>query len=114
MLFQHAPFEQGPAETQPDAMQTLGNHSRQLIQAIQKLETLSIDATLPSLPKFVVVGDQSAGKSSIIEGICSITLPRSQGTCTRSVQTAYHRNPTITDGVLQMPFPDHNHSKQGI
>ena len=66
-----------------DAMQTLGQHSRQLIQAIQNLKKLGIDDTLPSLPSFVVVGDQSAGKSSIIEAICDVSLPRSEGTCTR-------------------------------
>lgn len=38
---------------------------------------------LPSLPKFVVVGDQSAGKSSVVEALCNITVPRDQGTCTR-------------------------------
>lgn len=58
-------------------------HSRNLIQVIRKLEGLGIDSTLSSLPKFVVVGDQSHGKSSIIEAICSISLPRSSGTCTR-------------------------------
>ena len=66
-----------------DAMYTLGQHSRELISAIQKLSTLNINATLPSLPKFVVVGDQSAGKSSIVEAVCNITVPRDQGTCTR-------------------------------
>lgn len=63
-------------------MQALGHNSRQLITAIQKLQALGIEATL-SLPKFVVVGDQSHGKSSVIEAICDISLPRSEGTCTR-------------------------------
>ena len=65
-----------------DAMHTIvriGNKSRDLIKAIQKLEALCIDTTLPSLPKFVVVGDQSQGKSSIIEAICDIKLPRGPG-----------------------------------
>lgn len=66
-----------------DDLHTLGLHSRKLIQTIQKLETLQIKSTLPSLPKFIVVGDQSAGKSSIIEAVCDLTLPRNQGTCTR-------------------------------
>ena len=61
----------------------LGQQSRELIQTIQKLEALDMEATITSLPQFVVVGDQSAGKSSIIESICGITVPRDQGTCTR-------------------------------
>jgi len=30
-----------------------------------------------------VIGNQSAGKSSLIESISGVTLPRSSGTCTR-------------------------------
>jgi len=71
------------AECAPDALHTLGSESRALIKVIQKLAALGIDATLPSLPKFVVVGDQSMGKSSIIEAICDIKLPRGTGTVTR-------------------------------
>lgn len=62
---------------------TVLERSRDLIQGIRNLESIGIDATLSSLPKFVVVGDQSHGKSSIIEAICGISLPRSAGTCTR-------------------------------
>lgn len=43
------------------AMQILGRESRKLIQAIKKLEALSIDSTLPSLPEIIVIGDQSTG-----------------------------------------------------
>jgi hypothetical protein len=67
-----------------DAMEYLGAESRGLIQTIKDLEKLNINTTL-QLPKFVVVGDQSAGKSSIVEALCDISLPRSQGTCTRWV-----------------------------
>jgi hypothetical protein len=72
-----------PRATSQDAMEVLGGKSRQLIQVVRKLANLNIDATIPSLPKVVVVGDQSAGKSSLVEGICDISLPRDQGTCTR-------------------------------
>ncbi|KAK5679716.1 hypothetical protein LTS10_007664 [Elasticomyces elasticus] len=69
--------------SEEDAMQAIAQQSRHLMNVIQKLRELNIDATLPSLPTFVVVGDQSAGKSSIIEAVCDITVPRDQGTCTR-------------------------------
>jgi hypothetical protein len=35
------------------------------------------------IPQIAVIGQQSAGKSSLIEAISGITLPRSAGTCTR-------------------------------
>ncbi|EMC99704.1 hypothetical protein BAUCODRAFT_119274 [Baudoinia panamericana UAMH 10762] len=70
-------------ETTGNALQELASHSRSLIQLIQALTALNIDATIPSWPKFVVVGNQSAGKSSIVEAICDITVPRDEGTCTR-------------------------------
>jgi hypothetical protein len=72
-----------PDRDEHDALKSLGAQSHRLIQGIKKLEELSISATLKSLPKFVVVGDQSAGKSSIVEALCDISLPRSMGTCTR-------------------------------
>jgi GTPase SAR1 family protein len=35
------------------------------------------------LPSLVVVGSQSAGKSSLLERVCGIQLPRASGTCTK-------------------------------
>ena len=37
------------------------------------------------LPQIAVIGSQSVGKSSLIEAISGITLPRAAGTCTRYV-----------------------------
>jgi GTPase SAR1 family protein len=36
-----------------------------------------------TLPKIVFVGNQSSGKSSLIEAISQVKVPRSSGTCTR-------------------------------
>jgi GTPase SAR1 family protein len=36
-----------------------------------------------SLPQLVVCGDQSAGKSSVLEGITGIPFPRQEGVCTK-------------------------------
>lgn len=36
-----------------------------------------------ALPQLVVCGDQSAGKSSVLEGISGIPFPRQEGLCTR-------------------------------
>ncbi|KAH9924573.1 P-loop containing nucleoside triphosphate hydrolase protein [Fomitopsis serialis] len=37
------------------------------------------------IPMIAVIGSQSTGKSSLLENICGITLPRASGTCTRSM-----------------------------
>ncbi|KAK5166943.1 uncharacterized protein LTR77_007672 [Saxophila tyrrhenica] len=72
-----------PKATTSETISTSFVQPRTLIRTIGKLESLGIDKTLPSLPKVVVVGDQSHGKSSVIEAICDISLPRNSGTCTR-------------------------------
>jgi GTPase SAR1 family protein len=66
-----------------EAMQALGHPLRRLAGGIKKLEKLNISTTLSSLPKYAMVGDQSAGKSSIVQALCGIPLPRSEGTTTR-------------------------------
>ncbi|KAL9100044.1 MAG: hypothetical protein Q9163_004537 [Psora crenata] len=61
----------------------LGRGVKELVQAVQELRHLGVeDLNLP-LPKIVVVGDQSTGKSSLIEGMSEIKVPRKAGTCTR-------------------------------
>jgi GTP-binding protein EngB required for normal cell division len=59
-----------------------GGRAEDLIRAINDIARLGIDATVP-LPKIVVVGDRSAGKSSLIEAITKIRVPRDAGTCTQ-------------------------------
>ncbi|KAK4870797.1 hypothetical protein LT330_000034 [Penicillium expansum] len=36
-----------------------------------------------NLPQLVVVGDQSSGKSSVLEGLTKLPFPRDSGLCTR-------------------------------
>lgn len=56
---------------------------KDLVKKIQALSHLGIEDSKIALPKICVVGDQSHGKSSLIEGISEIKVPRSAGTCTR-------------------------------
>ena len=60
-----------------NALEMLGCSVKVLLHAIRDLERHGIDAAASvPLPKIVVVGDQSAGKSSLIEAISEITVPR--------------------------------------
>lgn len=54
-----------------------------LVKKIQDLRHLGIENHKLPLPKICVVGDQSTGKSSLIEGMSEIKVPRSAGCCTR-------------------------------
>ncbi|KAG8697236.1 hypothetical protein FRC08_006660 [Ceratobasidium sp. 394] len=55
---------------------------RQLLEDLKVLSSMGLNKVL-HLPQLVCIGSQSAGKSSLIETLCRITLPRATGTCTR-------------------------------
>ena len=61
----------------------LGRSVKEVAQKAPSPHRLSIDGSVPSLPKFVAVGDRNTGKSLLIEAITKIPLPRSANTCTR-------------------------------
>ncbi|KAF8434537.1 P-loop containing nucleoside triphosphate hydrolase protein [Boletus edulis BED1] len=54
---------------------------REMMQLINDLRSLG--QTLMDLPSIVVIGGQSAGKSSLVEAVSGVNVPRDSGTCTR-------------------------------
>lgn len=50
-------------------LEVLGHDLKELIKRARKLRELGIEELGLPLPKIIVVGDQSTGKSSLIEGI---------------------------------------------
>lgn len=59
------------------------DHIRPLLDTVDKLRNLNVMQEGIQLPTIVVVGDQSSGKSSVLESLAGISLPRGQGICTR-------------------------------
>ncbi|KAI0079853.1 hypothetical protein K474DRAFT_477367 [Panus rudis PR-1116 ss-1] len=55
---------------------------KQHLALVNQLRTMGAQADL-DLPRIAVIGNQSAGKSSLIEAITGINFPRDAGTCTR-------------------------------
>ncbi|KAL0644281.1 hypothetical protein Bca4012_042571 [Brassica carinata] len=56
---------------------------RPLLDTVDRLRNLNVMKEGIQLPTIVVVGDQSSGKSSVLESLAGISLPRGQGICTR-------------------------------
>ncbi|KAB8262777.1 P-loop containing nucleoside triphosphate hydrolase protein [Aspergillus pseudonomiae] len=65
------------------AIHVIARDMKALVRKIQDLRHIGIEDNRIALPKICVIGDQSTGKSSLIEGMSEIKVPRSAGTCTR-------------------------------
>lgn len=62
----------------------LFNNLRKLINIVDSLRDIGLQDHI-SLPRIAVCGDQSAGKSSLLESIVGMDfLPRNAGICTRT------------------------------
>ncbi|THH32770.1 hypothetical protein EUX98_g1377 [Antrodiella citrinella] len=55
---------------------------KQQMSFVTQLRAIGAQADL-DLPRIAVIGNQSAGKSSLVEAISGISVPRDAGTCTR-------------------------------
>ncbi|KAF0326350.1 dynamin [Colletotrichum asianum] len=71
-----------PIRPTPPSMGLRSQRSTQRLNQIEKIRANGI-GDLVDLPQLVVCGDQSAGKSSVLEGITGIPFPRQEGLCTR-------------------------------
>lgn len=78
---------------------------------IDRLRANGVDNIIP-LPQLVVCGDQSAGKSSVLEGITGIPFPRQDGLCTRFPTEIIIRHDSATLGIAItvsiIPHPSHD------
>nr|XP_014030091.1 unnamed protein product [Salmo salar] len=71
-------YEDGPRMFQDQ----LAEKVRPFIDLIDDMRSIGIDKELP-LPTIAVVGDQSSGKSSVLETLSGVALPRGTGIVTR-------------------------------
>lgn len=66
--------------TSLEALQS--SEQRELMDLVDRLRRAGL-STLLQLPQIVVCGDQSSGKSSVLEAITEIPFPRKENLCTR-------------------------------
>ncbi len=75
------------------------------LRKIDQLREKNIGKYLP-LPQLVAVGDQSSGKSSLLESLTGIPFPHGQELCTRYATQITHRredHPRIDIGIIPGP-----------
>lgn len=78
----------------------------EMLEKIDKLFALGV-GELVALPQIVVVGDQSSGKSSVLEGLIRKPLPRDSGLCTRfATQIVFRRAAHEQVRVSIIPDPE--------
>lgn len=94
-------------QTIDNALNTTGlaDEQRGLLDLVDKLQFAQLDDV--KLPQIVVVGDQSAGKSSVLEALTGTPFPRDAGACTRFATEIRMRR--AKDEVLSVSIiPDKN------
>lgn len=91
------------SEYKPPASGILTSPDR--LRKIDQLREKNIDVILP-LPTLVAVGDQSSGKSSLLESVTGIPFPRGQELCTRyATQITHRRDPDVQIIITIIPAP---------
>ena len=77
---------------------------RNVLNIIDQLRKCGLESTL-SLPQLVVCGDQSAGKSSVLEALTEVPFPRNDNLCTRFATEIILRR-TTSDAITIKVIPD--------
>ncbi|KAF9053960.1 hypothetical protein BDZ89DRAFT_1056513 [Hymenopellis radicata] len=98
------------------------SRTKELLGLVNQLHALGAQGDI-DLPRITVIGNQSAGKSSVVEAISGINVPRDAGTCTRcpmecrlssspgpwqcriSIRREYDKHKRLDD-IREIPFGD--------
>lgn len=92
------------------SFQNIGVAVKACNDTLAQLQQLGVSHVV-SLPELVLVGDQSSGKSSLMSSIGDLTLPRSEGVCTRCpihIRLSSNREWSAKISLhLDYAFPDH-------
>jgi hypothetical protein len=86
------------------AYQKIGDPA--LLDKIDKLFACNVGEYI-DLPQLVVLGDQSSGKSSVLEGLTRLPFPRDSGLCTKfATQITFRRAANHAIKISILPDPN--------
>jgi len=95
----------------------LGTAASRAINLMNQLRSCGIEGDI-AIPRIAFAGKQSAGKSSLVEALTGVQLPRNHGTCTRcpiQVTTTYQPSATWTCKIsLRLEYDDTTMSRKDI
>ncbi|KAF7908435.1 uncharacterized protein EAF01_004190 [Botrytis porri] len=84
---------------------------QRVLDTVAHLRKCGLENTLP-LPQLVVCGDQSAGKSSVLEALTEIPFPRNDNLCTRFATEISLRNADTKTLTIKIIPDDERPSKE--
>ncbi|KAL2290453.1 hypothetical protein FJTKL_15553 [Diaporthe vaccinii] len=89
---------------QTEALRQLGSKDQlDLLNCIDQLRSVGLNHHV-SLPQIIVCGDQSAGKSSVLEAISGVSFPVQSNTCTRfPTELILRRTAQVSSSVSIVP-----------
>ncbi|ROW11295.1 hypothetical protein VMCG_00863 [Cytospora schulzeri] len=85
------------------------DEQRRVLDTVSQVRKCGLDSVL-SLPQIVVCGDQSAGKSSVLEALTEIPFPRNDNLCTRFATEISLRREAVSSLIIRV-IPDSNRSQ---
>lgn len=81
---------------------------QQVIDTINRIQNHGFPHKL-SVPKMVIIGDQSSGKSSVLEALTKLSFPRDKDMCTRfATQVNLRRSPALDKDILSARIEGEN------
>ncbi|KNG50264.1 dynamin family protein [Stemphylium lycopersici] len=107
-----------PVNIDPDAVTTNSLQAlqsadqRKVMDIVDRLRRTGLSGVV-ELPQLIVCGDQSSGKSSVLEAITEIPFPRKENLCTRfATEIILRRSTTSTSTITITPDKLRPHSEQ--
>ncbi|KAK4691375.1 hypothetical protein P7C71_g5611, partial [Lecanoromycetidae sp. Uapishka_2] len=100
----------GPVTPSLEDLQT--DEQRSVLDVVAQVRKCGLESILP-LPQLVVCGDQSAGKSSVLEALTEILFPRNDNLCTRfATEINLRRAPSDSLTIKIIPDAKRSSDKQ--